>query len=156
MKKLATTYRIFSITMAFLLFITTSGLTMDMHFCGDQLKRVNVFGKAKTCAEVAILQKNCCAKKKSCHSKSKITSCGTNGDHKGCCNNSAIDLDLDTDLVITSNDIFQSVDLQFLIAFSKAYLLLEDNSTKEMKAYLNYKPPLIERDILVLIQTFLC
>ncbi len=86
--------------LAFLMVLSTSGLTMDMHFCKDKLKRVNLFGKAKTCQEVALLMKSCCKKGRSCSLKA-VTSCGADGDHKGCCSNQSIEFDTDIDLFHT-------------------------------------------------------
>lgn len=32
--------------------ITSSGLTIDLHYCGGKLKSFSVFGKARTCTEM--------------------------------------------------------------------------------------------------------
>ena len=99
------TYRIFAFIMAILILVSSSGLTMDMHFCEGKLKRINFLGKAKTCAEVSLLAKTCCNRliKPSCHKAGK--------DHKGCCQNQGILLDMEFDfgdLLIIRSLLFKS------------------------------------------------
>lgn len=150
---LARTYRFTALFMAFLLFLSTSGMTMDMHFCQGKLKRVNLFGKAKTCAEVVACYKICQSKSKSKASGKK--SCHSNdGDHSGCCNNAGLILDLDYDFggFVTSE--LGSVQEHLLTPIVSDVLPSKVVQTLNVP-YLNYKPPLLTRDIQVLVQSFL-
>ena len=47
------------------------------------------------------------------------------------------------------------VDLQFVIAFIDTYIQLISAEKEEYSKYLNYQPPLPDKDIPVLIQSFL-
>lgn len=47
------------------------------------------------------------------------------------------------------------VDLQFVIAFIDTYFQLTSFEKEQYSKYLNYHPPLLDRDIPVLIQSFL-
>ncbi len=103
-----------SILLAFLILASTSGVHLDMHFCQDKLKRVNLFGPAKTCAEVAALSKSCCAKKMACHKQ--MTDVAT-ADHDDCCRNSTLSFDLSVDAlapVIIQEESIELLDLDVL------------------------------------------
>lgn len=64
-------HMLFSLLLVGLLLISSSGITIDAHFCKDQLKGVNFFGKAKTCygqearcsLHSEISAKSCCSNK---------------------------------------------------------------------------------------------
>lgn len=142
------TYKIFSVAIAILLFISSSGLTMDMHFCQGDFQRLNLFGKAKTCAEV--MQSS-----KKCHSKTKgHQSCGIDGEHKGCCDNKSFDLDMDFDSGEASPTVMTDAQIQFVKAYVSSYFI-NLTSTPTLHNYLKYYPPPLKRDISILFQTFL-
>jgi len=145
-------YRSIALFMAVMLLFTTSGITMDMHFCQGKLKRINLFGKAKTCEEVAACMKKCGKKVKSCHMQ-KV--CVIDGDHKGCCENEAIliDYDFDSFAPIFVDDSTQDNQL-FLYTECQQVFNMTDVMLNN-PAYLNYKPPLIFQDLPVLHQVFL-
>ena len=147
------TYRLFSVTMALLLLLSSSGLTMDLHFCQGHLKRVNFIGKAKTCAEMALMVEHCSKKKaKSCHSKAK--SCTGGESHDGCCDNKAVVLDLDIEkadfLDVNSSDLKENT---AVVAIDK-FILSNENQLKKV-AFRHYKPPLPTTDIYILFESFL-
>ena len=41
------TYRFIAIILAAVLFVTSVGITMDMHYCKGELKSISLFGKAQ-------------------------------------------------------------------------------------------------------------
>lgn len=150
---LSRTYRYTALIMAFLLFLSTSGMTMDMHFCQGKLKRVNLFGKAKTCAEVAECFKVCQSKSNSKSAENK--SCHSDGnDHSGCCNNVGLLLDLDYDFGGFISAELCTVQDHMLTPIVSEILPLKVLQNQNVP-YLNYKPPLLTRDIQVIIQSFL-
>ncbi len=140
------TYRSFSLLMAFLILFSSSGLTMDMHFCQGHLKRINLFGKAKTCAEVV---KSCC------HAKALKTACGINDDHVGCCNNTEVLLDMDIEsTALISTDISNDN-----IIWLKAYvsIFLKNLYISGYHSYTDYAylpPPDLKQNTVVLFQNF--
>ena len=120
---------------------------LGAHYCGGELKSVALYGKAKPCAHAA-------------HDKKDVPPCHSSksekDDAKGCCD--------DDEYLMDALDITTTVD-QYWSGFApvahgmvppvverSAYALGEPHVDP---AYLNYKPPLIRRDIPVLIQTFL-
>ncbi len=142
-------YRIIAFSLAMLLLLTSSGLTLDMHLCQGNLKSINLFGKAKSCVELA-QKKQCHKATKSCHQQvdSEKKSC-----KKGCCENQSTSIKLSTDLVEAQTPFFSVHDLQFVAVFVYAFEL--SNYTISTHLSKKYKPPLLNRDIPVLIQSFL-
>lgn len=140
-------YRIISLTMAFLLLLSSSGISMDVHFCQGKFKRANLLGKAKTCEQVNDCLIKCGKEIKSCHSD------GEDGDHKGCCENQSVQLDLDFDAAdITPTDLSKT-QKQFLTAFTYTYVL-NLVPTKDKPKFTTYIPPPLEKDISILFQIF--
>lgn len=140
------TYKIISLCLAFLIFFSSSGLTLDIHYCQGEMKRLNLFGTAKSCAEVSQMTKKCCS------SISADDICGSNGDHKGCCNNKSFELDLDFDSAeVIANPI---TDKQLVKAFVLS-CFIDVRPSPSLHNYTNYYPPPLKRDIAILFQTFL-
>lgn len=136
-----------------LLFISSSGISMDMHFCQGKLKRVSFIGSAKTCAEMAAIMKHCSSKKgKSCHSGAK--SCSADGSHKGCCENESVSFDLDIDNIDIQdfNSSLQEIDFN---VFFKGHLVALPNLQIKLLQFEEYIPPLPRKDLIVLHQSFL-
>lgn len=147
------TYRTIALIMAFLMFLSSAGFAMDMHYCGGELKSVSIFGKAKTCHEMT--KKD--AAMKDCHHHKKMMSEKEDcSEDKNCCSNKTVIIQSDQDQQIQSVDFVVSKELkQFVIAYVTVFF--SDNSTLERQksTFALYKPPLISRDISVLNQTFL-
>lgn len=147
---LSRTYRIFAIFMALLLMVNTSGLTMDMHFCQGDLKRVNFIGKAKSCAEVLACLKKCGKELPACH-KSTNSEKSSNG-HDDCCDNDQVLLDMDYDAGAAYGIEFNQTNFKTYIPRVKAKI----SASKEpnILAYLPI-PPLIAQDFFAELQTYL-
>lgn len=149
MNKIAS-YRIISLCLAILLLVSSSGISMDVHFCQGKFKRANIFGKAKTCQEVNDCLIKCGKEVKVYQSKN---SCSKDGEHKGCCKNESFQLDFDFDAFdIVSSDLHE-IHKQFLTAFTYIYVV-NLVPTKEVCKFTTYRPPPIEKDIPILFQVF--
>ena len=136
-----------------LLFISSSGISMDMHFCQGKLKRVSLIGSAKTCAEMAVMMKHCSGKKaKSCHGASK--SCSDDGSHNGCCENESISFDLDIDNIDIQAFNSSVLEIDFNV-LSKVQLVALPNFQIKLLQFEEYIPPLPRKDLTVLHQSFL-
>ncbi|MBT8218413.1 MAG: hypothetical protein KJP00_01220 [Bacteroidia bacterium] len=138
--------------MAFLMFLSTSGMTLDMHMCSGQLKRVNLFGQAKTCKEKIEMKAAC--QKKSGIAESTESPCGSHtGDHHGCCQNDSFQLDVDTDLASGPSSSEDMPKIKYFItAFVSTYLLSQWQSDSIQSEI--YQPPLKIPDVQVLFQVF--
>lgn len=148
------TYRFVAVIMAFLMFFSSIGFAIDMHYCGRTLKSVSFFGKAKNCYELANEVKGIM---KSCpHHKKLKTAKTTCSKDKGCCSNKTVHIQSDQDQQVSSVDFTINQQLkQFITAYVSVFLLDEFDLDEGGINFVRYKPPIIPRDISVLHQTFL-
>lgn len=117
-----------SISLLMLFITATIGVTVSKHFCGGKLADTSLFSAA------------------SC-------GCGDKDMEGNCCSNESEFFQMDEDYIITSADIDFKLKftLAFLSAFIDSFFIEEYNSSD----YSNYKPPLLNSDIPILVQSFL-
>jgi len=150
LNQISITYRIISLTMAFLIFLSSAGFSMDMHFCGANLKSFSLTGKAKNCFELA--KTKTCPKHKKAIAAVEVE-CEMS--KKDCCHNQTVHFQADLTPDIPANDFLISASLQdFVIAFVTVYGE-KPSFEPVVPNFIYYKPPLIPKDIPVLIQSFL-
>ena len=128
-----------------MLFSSTS-FAIDMHYCGGELKSINLFGKAKTCHELSSDSEkpmNDCP-----HHKKMMVDKKTCPEDKGCCSNKTVQLESDQDHKVQANDILISKQL-------KQFVETDYKLEREAANFAYYRPPLIQKDIPVLNQAFL-
>ena len=148
MHTISRTYRFMALFLAALIFITSVGFTVDMHYCGGQLKSFSFIGKAKSCHEKAMVQ---CPHHKKMMAQSKDNTVDT----KNCCNNKTLHFQADQDKQIQHYDFQLNQPLQHFVKSLVRVFFTNRVVEKETPAFAHYKPPLISRDIPVLIQSFL-
>ena len=150
MRKSFKGYRPIALLLSMLMFLSTAGVSMDMHFCQGNLKRVNFIGKAKTCTE--IIQKQA-----ACHSQSKCSKnkveCASNGNHTDCCKNEKIVLEYEYDATHTLENT-KSTNLDFYA--STTFVSIHGITIEPQSIpYLHYKPPKLIRYLPILLESFL-
>ena len=139
-----------ALILAFILLISSSGLSIDAHFCSGKVKRINFYGKAKTCKEVALNSKSCCSKKLN----AQVSACSKGTHDKGCCSNQKIDLQADLDILQIKNAEFP---IQVAIPLNlpqKLDSFVNNEVFFRIRKYLNFKPPLLLSQWLSLIQNY--
>ena len=149
------TYKIFSLTMAFVMLITTTGFSLDLHFCQGHIMNASVFGKAKSCHMMAKQNKSShCKKMDALTSDSDSTFSDTC--LKGCCNNKTLVIER-SEINKTSplSSTFKDYQIQFIISFTSSYLIFQELIPSTYIRFRRYKPPLPVRHIFVLFQSFL-
>ena len=154
MNSLRSIYRFTALVLAFLMFFTSTGFAVDMHYCQGKLKSISFLGKAKTCHEIASKDN---APMKNCphHAKMMAEKKGCSED-KNCCSNKTVHFQADQDQQVQNFDFVVSKQLQqFVIAYLEAFLNLDLHVEENAIPFAYYKPPLIKRDILTLNQSFL-
>lgn len=136
--------KVFShIILSSLLILSSAGLTINMHFCQDELIDLAVIAPANSCCEVG--EKNSC-----CHQES-------DANHSSECSDESIEISSSSDFNITisafefSND--HSLDL-FLTNHSLAGKL-RIAETASFEKSISERPPLISEVDLPQIQSFL-
>lgn len=136
--------------LALLVLVSSMSYTVDFHYCQGQLKSCSLFGKAKNCHEMA-------SKMASCHhleQESSESACCSKGDNN-CCNNETVIFESDLNEQFLNLDHFELSSQLFAAApkgFSSADFIGE---SKDIVRFAFYKPPLIQKDISVLFETFL-
>ncbi len=134
--------------MAFMLAIvvlfTSTGFSIDMHYCQNELKSVAFFGEAE-----------------SCHSEKMGTECpnhksmSSTHDEDDCCHNETIILKSDNDLVTMDFADLTTHQVHFVLAYVHYFIAsILAPPTTELEFNLAESPP-PERDFQVLFQSFL-
>jgi hypothetical protein len=136
--------------MALLLLSSSSGFSIDFHYCQGKLKSFSLLGDAKNCHDKLASNKTCKHHQKNLEEAE--TSCEEKED---CCKNDKIHFQLEQDQIISTSDSgITNSGLTYSLAYSASlrasFDLPNDNYTP-----VYYKPPLIPKDIPVLIQSFL-
>ncbi|WP_035695588.1 HYC_CC_PP family protein [Christiangramia portivictoriae] len=122
---------IVSLSMAFMVLLSTMSFTVDKHFCGSHLVDKAVFSKAKTCG----MQMSADAE-------------------SHCCTNEKVSVEGQDELKI-SFDSFDFHEQLFITTFSFAYLNLFESLPKQIIPFKDYSPPLLVSDIQLEDQVFL-
>lgn len=142
-------YRAIPLILALIVFISSGGFSLDMHYCQGSLKSVGFFGKAKNCHEMA--QTSHCRH----HPKTDMASC-SEGDDKDCCNNEQVHYKLDQDQQNTNLELSLNKPLQWFLSPYTVVLLVDNRQAVTGSIYADiHRPPLIHRDIYALFQRFL-
>ena len=140
------TYQIISFFLAILIFITSAGFTLDMHFCKGELKTISLIGKAKSCHDQAKVQ---CP-----HHQKNGASTLKKEKENNCCNNEKQYFQVEQDQIIPVFDFEKSADFLNL-APEIIQSPFDDYTFTNLIVYNTYKPPPIQKDIPVLFESFL-
>ena len=144
-------HRITAISMALLLLLSSTGFSMDVHYCQDQIKSVSLFGTAKSCHDKQGTPP-CHKAKKACHPKEDDIS---NTDKDNCCHNETVIIEKsEWDATATPLSTLQDIQLEFITAFACVYVFNYPIQA-DYPSFTQYKPPLPDRDVQVLYQSFL-
>ncbi len=157
------TYRFIALTLAFLIFVTSGSFAIDVHYCGGQIKSFNLFGKAALCSEdmqeISSPEKEDCDHH--CHmtTESDHTCSSSEEEENDCCQNKTFyfQSDQDQQLCVPANISLVPTDLvpQFIMAYAAVFFGCDFSSQRDEFSLIQYSPPLIYRDIPVLVQSFL-
>lgn len=144
-------HRITALLMAFLMLVSATGFSMDLHYCQNQLQGFSLIGKAKSCHEKRATV-SCHTEKAGCqHLQNKVDP----AEEDDCCHNKKV-IVKSNDTLATSPQAFVQND-QFAAYITSFHNLLSfnDQVEKEIQSYLNFKPPIPNKDIQLLYQVFL-
>ena len=129
--------KIVAIFLAFVVLVSTTSFTVDMHYCGDFLVDTGVFSKAEKCG------------------MEEETSSGTTSEFKKtCCSNQKIVIDGQEELRVHTVDI--SIDKQQLIAiaFVASYINHFEGYNQHYFSNKYYAPPKLIENTRILNQVF--
>ncbi|SDB29290.1 hypothetical protein SAMN03097699_0548 [Flavobacteriaceae bacterium MAR_2010_188] len=129
-----------SLVMAVLVLSTTLSFAIDMHFCGETLVDYSFLKQAKTCGMEQPLNTVKCE--------------NPSVSQKSCCSNSQLIKQASDDLKVSSQQLSPEIQI-FITSFFYAYQNLFQTDTTNKISFNEYPPPLIQRNIMILHQTFL-
>ncbi len=134
--------KISAILLSLLVLLSSTSFTFNMHFCMGQLKSIAVLSNAKACdLEVKSLS---CARDKQI--PQNITP-------KSCCQDQTLVVEGQNELEETAS--ISIPDFQTVAVLYVVTSFLFEASGANTYSYKEYSPPLIDRDIPVLVQSFL-
>jgi len=130
--------------LSFWILIISTGFSVNYHYCQGQLKswRIN-------------LTPHNCHVESACHKASPEKSCKHGEPKKGCCENDSSYVQLDTDFPTIDIATLDFEQIQLIIFTFVKRLLTLNKRPVYLTHYQNYKPPLLDRDIPIFIQSFL-
>jgi len=152
MKEISYIKRGIALFLAFWLLFTSIGFSVDFHYCGDVLVDWSVFGEAEKCehGKEKTEEKPCCAKEESasCHEENATI------EKSDCCSSDVATFQLADNFKVNSLTVeISQPTLLFLTSFVYPVIL---NNTKEVSIfYTNSSPPILDKQGLTFIQTFL-
>ena len=139
--------RSLSLFLAFTLFISSSGLLIQTHFCQNQLQSISIFLNPESCHKNP--DHHCNAGTKKC-CKTKQTR-----EKDNCCHSKKNYVKLDLDQYFFKQSLKEKKNhsnTPQIIANRQAFSFF----TPEKIKFFRYKPPLIEFDFQTVFQIFLC
>lgn len=132
--------KILAISLAILVFFSSSYVVIDTHLCSGNVIDSSIFGKADVC-EMDMIS---CRLENTSNTKIKDNCCNNTKNYK------SAELFKKNNPIIVDTQQFNLVPNFYLQTAANLFIASELNIN-----YKDYKPPLITRDILVLVQRFL-
>lgn len=130
-----------TVILASLVLIASIGVTVNLHLCGGHVQSIALFVKAQPCKMEM---------PKPCHGNKNQTK------RNGCCEEESLLLKgkETTAELKTVTELTPSFNLLGVI-LPVLYSIIEIDSSDVSPRYAHYKPPLVERDITLFVQSFL-
>ena len=131
-------YRPLPLLLALLLLCTSTGFSMDLHYCRGQLQSVGIFQKAQNCHERA-------AKNPACKYHRAAASTQSGLDKKDCCENHTLDVDADLEPLNATADLVVDLPAKH---FTQPALSTSRTSfvvSKTLLAFPHNRPPPLRR-----------
>jgi len=120
--------------------IASFGVIINMHLCGGEVQSMALFVKPQPCKSV----------QKPCHGTEH------HGKKNGCCEERSVVLKGEDAPAIIKATTGASPSFNLVtVILPVLYSIVNSETTVSTPRYAHYKPPLIQKDITVLVQTFL-
>jgi hypothetical protein len=132
---------IVSISLALLVLVSSSSFMVNMHFCGGQMQSVSLIEEAAACPMEVNLPP--------CHKKMEIKK-------SGCCEDKHVAFEgKDFNAKIQDFSLLNWQAINWVASLPVIMEVIQINEALAFSNYTPYKPPIVERDIPVLKQSFL-
>ncbi|PWK19592.1 hypothetical protein LX78_00940 [Xanthomarina spongicola] len=124
--------------MAFVVLVSTTSFTVNMHYCGGTLVETAIFNKAKGCGM----------------EMEKPSTDGCSITKNNCCDDKQLGVDGQDELQLSIDKI--SIEQQvFITSFVYSYINLFEGLNNNVSSYDDYEPPLVIRQIFKIDETYL-
>ncbi len=141
------TYRLITLVLATAVLMSSFGFAMDMHYCQNELKSISLFGTAESCHD----QKVPASTTMACHEPAEQDAPPCEDD---CCSQQTLQIaDHDTPEIVVPSVLLPSV--PFFVAFVQAFVLGTFRTVDTVIPHHIDPPPGLNKDLLVMIQSFL-
>jgi len=137
--------KISALFLAMLVLLGSTSFTFNMHKCMGQIRSMALFMEATPCDMESMND--------GAHESHTTSDAGIKVSKQGCCEEHSLFVEGQDELKITSS--VNAPDVQFLAVLFTITLFSPFQVTPSQDTFREYAPPLIERDIPVLCQTFL-
>lgn len=134
---------ILSFALGLLVLISSTSFTINMHLCMGHVQAVSLIEPATPCA-MELMAMDMAKEKRSCSSVTK----------KGCCEEKSILFD-GTEYQYKASEHFTLSAIDFVTLSNPVELIIDHSSSAITSHFVLYKPPLIDRDVTVMVQSFL-
>jgi hypothetical protein len=145
-------YRIVSIVLALLLFVSSTGFSMDVHFCKGEIESVSFFGKATPCEMMKekepVQELHAC-----CKALQEQNQYLLSFQQKSCCHNESLIVLTNTDIELSNSLAHNINSVQFVLITSTTslFIFLAENDVEDN---FNYPPPKHTKDLNIFYQVF--
>lgn len=151
MNKTSYTYRFIALMLVLLMFFTSVGFVVDLHYCQGQLKTFSFLGEAESCHDMGEGMKNCPSHKKMMEAEQS----GATINKKDCCSNKTLHFQSDQNQQVQAFDFAVTQQFQqFVMAYVAVFFTNDFRIGKEVASFVHYEPPVIPRDIYVLLENY--
>lgn len=134
--------------MALLIMVVTTGFSVSQHYCMGELLYSSILGNAEACPMDM-------EKPPSCHKQDNNDTSTHSLSEKPCCENHKASIEGQEIPSIVKNNDHLVPSAKFLISFTCTFLPNYLPAQNNYLHFVDYRPPLLKRDIPVLIQSFL-
>ena len=136
---------ILSLSLAVLVLVSSLGVPLKQHFCGDKLMAWSLYKAAESCGmEKPVPVKSTCDKHPAPAEKPN-----------SCCSDEVLVADSDDFTSNFSKTLEKQLDYNFVVAFTAVFSSLFQVFEPDFNVIPPYSPPVITLDIPVLVQAFL-
>ena len=136
-------YRITCLILAALMFFSSTGFSVNLHYCKGDLKSFSLIGEAKSCH----------AKMNKC--PRHVEELSETHEESNCCSSESITIEeLDANFDLVQSVELNDLQLKLITSFVQPFCISTKPDTK-LNPYSNQECPYVSRDIYVLLERFL-
>ncbi len=134
---------ILSFVLGLLVLVSSTSFTINMHLCRGHVQHISIVEKAAPCA-MELMARDMAKENKTCSTVGK----------KGCCEEKSVVFD-GTEYQYKASKHFALSPVDFVTLSNAVVFILDYSHSTYTSQFVSYKPPLLHRDVKVMVQSFL-